>query len=221
MSYKQYIIDKNVLLLGPASYLYDGGYNEDLNNYDIVVKINRMVETELCKDFINDRCDILYHCIDVEPKYGMYQYDLQFIKKQAKHLRIPYPAVLPYYNNNIKTFLHLNNKIDMPYSIIEKEVYNELYKKCLNTSPNTGTIIIYDLLQQEPKSLTIKGITMFDGGYNDKYRSKVITEEEVESINRNCNNHNTNNQRKFLNALIKNYKNLIIDENFIKGLKLR
>ena len=69
---------------GPASYLYDGSFNEDLDNYDVVVKINRMVETELCKNFINDRCDVLYHCIDVEPKYGMFQYDLEFIKKKSK-----------------------------------------------------------------------------------------------------------------------------------------
>ena len=87
MSFRDYIFEKKVLLLGPASYLYDGSFNEDLDNYDVVVKINRMVETELCKNFINDRCDILYHCIDVEPKYGMFQYDLEFIKKRVKKLQ--------------------------------------------------------------------------------------------------------------------------------------
>jgi hypothetical protein len=194
MSFRDYIFEKNVLLLGPASYLYDGSFNEDLDNYDVVVKINRMVETELCKNFINDRCDVLYHCIDIAPKYGMFQYDLEFIKKRVKQIRIPYPAVIPYYNNNIRNFLYFNREIDMPYSIVEQQVYVDLHQKCSNTSPNTGTIIIYDLLQQNPKSLTIKGITMFDGGYEHKYRSKVTTEEEVESINSKVGNHNTNNQ---------------------------
>ena len=45
--FKKIIEGKNVLLLGPASYLYDGSYKEDLNKYDIVVKINRMVELEI------------------------------------------------------------------------------------------------------------------------------------------------------------------------------
>ena len=221
MNFKDMIEGKEVLLLGPAPYLYDGKFSKDLGDYDAVVKLNRMVETNLCEDFKNDRCDILYHCLDVNVGHGMTQYSLEFIKKKIKHLRIPYPPINPYYMNNINRFKRLNEAYRIEHSCISSEEYSDLFNSCGNTSPNTGTIAIYDILNQKPKSLMIKGITMFDGGYNSNYRTKVLTEEEVENINRIHKNHNTNNQRMYLKKVVRSYDNVYVDESFLRGLEIR
>jgi hypothetical protein len=219
MLFRQMIEGKKVLLLGPASYLYDGTFSEDLSNYDVVVKLNRMIEADICKHFINDRCDVLYHCLDVAPQYGMVQYDLALLKRRIKHLRVPYPRVTGYYDRNIMKFKALNEEYGVKFSVIEKDTFLEIQNGC-KSSPNTGTIAIYDILSNDPKTLTIKGITMFDGGYNKEYRTSVVTEEEVENINTRVGNHNTNKQRRFLKGLLDQYgEKVIYDEHFAKGLE--
>ena len=219
--FRKIIEGKNVLLLGPASYLYDEGFEEDLSEYDIVVKMNRMVETDLCKEFTNDRCDILYHCLDVSPQYGNVKYDLKEIsRKGVQHIRIPYPPVNGWYQNMINIFNKENNGL-IKYSVTDTELYTDLYLGCGQTSPNTGVIAIFDLLKSNPLSLTIRGITFFKGGYNKKYRSKVVTEKEVEMINSRVQNHNTNKQRAFVKERLQQYDNINIDHHFAYGLELR
>jgi hypothetical protein len=104
MNFKNMIQGKKVLLLGPASYLYDGTFSEDLREYDVVVKLNRMVETDICKDFNNDRCDVLYHCINFDSSIGENPIDFKVLKeKKVSLLRIPYPPVKAWYRKKYYT----------------------------------------------------------------------------------------------------------------------
>jgi hypothetical protein len=216
--FKKIIEGKNVLLLGPASYLYDGSYKEDLNKYDIVVKINRMVELEICKNFINDRCDILYHCINVEKSIGEKQINFSKIKKEnVRMLRIAYPPVNHWYSRNLNTYQAINEEIKFPTTMVDSSTYKNLVHKCGGSSPNTGTIAIYDLFLQDPKTLTIKGITMFSGGYNKNYRTKVVTEKEIRDLNSRVKNHNIDFQKNFLKKILK-YDKIIVDQYLMESV---
>jgi hypothetical protein len=220
-NFRQMIEGKKVLLLGPASYLYDGTYKDDLDDYDVVIKINRMVETGLCSDFKNDRCDILYHCLDISPQHGNVKYDLKKIHSQGvKHIRIPYPPVNGWYCKMLNIF-ETEIKELIPYSVCAPELYLALVDGCGNTSPNTGVIAIFDILRNHPELLQIKGITFFKGGYNRNYREKIVTEEEVEAQNSIVKNHNTNKQRLFVTSTLLKYDNVSFDEEFTNGLKIR
>jgi len=213
MNFKDMIEGKSVLLLGPAFYLYDGAFQEDLNDYDIVVKLNRMVETDICKDFKNDRCDVLYHCINVERSIGEAPVDFEVLtRKNVSLLRIPYPPVKQWYINNINRYKQRNYYKNFPTNIVDAKTYLDLVKLCQNSSPNTGTIAIYDLFLQKPKSLTIRGITMFSGGYNTDYRDKIVTEKEVRDLNALVKNHDIEKQKTFLRAFL-DQKEIIIDKN--------
>lgn len=212
MPFKDLIFEKNVLLLGPASYLYDGSYSQDLKNYDIVVKLNRMVETDLCKDFINDRCDVLYHCINFDSSIGENPIDFgKLISEKVKTVRVAYPPVKSWYANNLKNYSILNSDFGFPTTIIDNNTYMNLCNLCGQTSPNTGTIAIYDLYLQKPKTITIKGITMFSGGYNKNYRTKITTEQEVRELNQKVKNHNIDFQKNFLRTFLNNEKFFIDD----------
>lgn len=204
---------KKVLLLGPASYLYDGTFSEDLSNYDVVVKLNRMVETDICKNFNNDRCDVLYHCINFDSSIGENPIDFNALRDtEVSTLRIPYPPVKAWYIKNITQYNHMNAQHSFPTTIVDNEVYLSLVKMCQQSSPNTGTIAMYDLFLHEPSSLTIRGITMFSGGYNKNYRSKIVTEQEVRELNARVKNHDIEKQKSFLRKFL-NLDGIIIDNN--------
>lgn len=209
MKFEDLVYNKKVLLIGPASYLYDGNFKEDLNNHDTVVKLNRMVETKICKNFVNDRCDILYHCINFDTSIGEEPIEFEILKEEkVKCLKICYPPVSSWYVTKIREYNMLNTKHRFPTTIVEKEKYRKLFSLCQNTSPNTGTIAMYDLYSYKPKSLTIEGITMFSGGYNKNYRQKIVTEKEVRETNKRVGNHNIDKQKKFL-------KNFLSKDNII------
>lgn len=207
MNFKEMIEDKRVLLLGPASYLYEGTFLEDLDDYDVVIKLNRMVETDICKNFVNDRCDVLYHCINFDASLGESPINFEKLKKEnVKMLRVAYPPVSQYYYNNIIKYNNLNANHRFPTTMVDSNDYKELFLLCNRSSPNTGTIAMYDIFLQNPKELTIRGITMFSGGYNKHYREKIVTEEEVRELNKRVKNHNIDFQKNFLISFLKNEK---------------
>lgn len=213
MKFEDLVYNKKVLLIGPASYLYDGNFKEDLDNYDTVVKLNRMVETKICKNFVNDRCDILYHCVNFDTSIGEEPIEFEILKEEkVKCLKICYPPVSSWYVTKVREYNMLNAKHRFPTTIVEKEKYRKLFSLCQNTSPNTGTIAMYDLYSYNPKSLTIKGITMFSGGYNKNYRQKIVTEKEVRDLNARVKNHDIEKQKSFLRTFL-NQEKIIIDSN--------
>lgn len=218
MNFKDMIEGKNILFLGPASYLYNEAFIEDLSDYDVVIKLNRMVETDICKEFKNDRCDILYHCLDISPQNGNFKYNLEVIRERGVvHIRSPFPPLWPWAKKMLDIFKRDNNNL-IDHSVVDVEFYNKLRQGCNNTMPNTGTIAIFDILRFNPKSLTIYGITMFKGGYNKSYRSKNTTEEEIESLNEKAKNHNNEFQKLFIRREIIKYNNVKYDKHFSEAV---
>ena len=55
------IADKTVAIVGPASYLTNSGLGEEIDNHQVVVRINRSYESvdKFSKD-VGTRTDILY-----------------------------------------------------------------------------------------------------------------------------------------------------------------
>lgn len=220
MDFKNMIQGKKVLLLGPASYLYDGTFSEDLSDYNVVIKMNRMVETEICKKFKNDRCDILYHCLDVTPEYGNFKYDLNYIKeKGVNHIRVPFPPLWPWSKKMLNIFEKENTGI-INYSVVDESFYRSMKKECKNTMPNTGTIAIFDILRFKPESLTIRGITMFKGGYCSSYRTKNTKEDEISRVHEEAGNHSNEFQNLFIKKEILKHHNVYYDVFFKQGIGL-
>ena len=210
MSFKSIVENKRILLLGPAPHIHDEGIVSDFREYDLVVKINKMVEKiNFDTEELNQKNDILYHCLDVNLSNGDVLYSIEeWMKKKVKHLRITHPPVTNYYLNNIKRFLHLNQKKNIDFSIVEAKDFAELSSAC-DTSPNAGTIAIYDLLKQNPKELSIRGITFIKGGYIKGYKEDIF----YENYNKSKRNHNPDKQLHFFKTLYeKNKKTITLDK---------
>ena len=168
--------------------------------------------------FKNDRCDILYHCINFDSSIGEDPINFLVLQEEGVlSLRVAYPPVKAWYVKNIKQYNNMNYVHRFPTTMVSTEVYLNLVQLCSNSSPNTGTIAIYDLFQYNPSSLTIRGITMFSGGYNTNYRSKIVTEKEVRDLNAKAKNHDIEKQKLFLRQFLKK-NDIIIDNNLRESI---
>lgn len=203
--------NKNILLLGPAPYIQQKKW--DFSKYDLVCKINRMTYMNLGD---GDRCDVLFCNIDTSSDFGESPYDYNNLP--VDHIRIPYPEVMPGFKENLYKFA--NSSVKKPASLIEKEVYLELFEMCNKTSPNTGSLAIYDILKSNFKSLHIGGLTMFLGGYDKNYRKMKIGLEEAKNINKKSRNHNIFYQASAIYPLISNNEKITLDKEVIEGYEL-
>ena len=207
MCFKDFIFDKNVLLLGPASYMQENKINPNFDDYDTIIKLNKMVEKNYYySNFNNDRCDVLYHCLDINIPNGDLPYKINtWVNSGVKHVRITHPPVTSYYKNNLERFYYLNKDKNMKNSCVGIQDFISIVNRS-NTSPNAGTIAIYDILQNNPKSLSIKGITFCKTPYTNGYKESVFDKNKKSQ-------HNPDKQILFFKSLLKEYKNIIqIDE---------
>ncbi|MDB2489840.1 hypothetical protein N9W68_00545 [Candidatus Pelagibacter bacterium] len=213
MNYRSLIEGKKVLLLGPASYLKDKINEIDLNKYDVIVKLNKMVEKPSLPESLNDRNDILYHCIDINIANGD-TYDVKtWSEKKVGHLRIPMPAINSYYHNNIERFNRINEIYKIESSIIKPETYL-FVKNNSNTSPNTGTVAIYDLLINNPQELRIAGMTFCKTPYIKGYKEQVFYNNKRKS------QHDHDKQILFFKKMLKEYKEkIIIDDELLNIIR--
>lgn len=208
-NFRKIIEGKDVLLLGPASYLRDRVHDIRFDDYDLVVKINKMVEKLLfSSEEFEIRNDILYHCLDINIPNGDMPYSIRtWINKGVKHLRITHPPVTHYYARNISRFIDLNKELKIPNSIVSRGVFEFVCRES-KTSPNAGTIAICDLLNNNPSTLDIKGITFCKTPYADEYRKNIGKKSQ----------HDPDKQVLFFKEIYKNNKNKIKIDNELASI---
>ncbi|MHA1942152.1 MAG: hypothetical protein ACW97P_10570, partial [Candidatus Hodarchaeales archaeon] len=179
MNFKDMIEGKNVLLLGPASYLRDKKIDLSLDDYDVVVKINKMVEKNVLQSSLCNRNEILYHCLDINIPNGDLPYDTElWLNRGVKHLRITHPPITAYFRNNINRFNNIPQDKRPKHSIVDSETFVWIKRGC-KTLPNAGTIAIFDLLANNPSKLTIRGVTFCKTPYCDGYKEDVFYKKKT------------------------------------------
>lgn len=216
MSFTNLIKNKKVLLIGPAPYLTNGSILSKIEQYDTVVRLNRSVDMlDELTSYTGRKIDLLYHCIDIAPEQGNFDYSLESWKqKGVKHVRIPYPPVNFHYMKNLNIFQNKNANNVLDSSTVEIDLYNKIKEGCNNTSPNTGTIAVIDILENKPKVLHISGLTFLKGKkvYMDGYRDATNSEELIRKQNAIYKNHSIDYQVDFLKKELKKYDNVVYDE---------
>ena len=225
--------DKNVVIVGPAAYLEGSDLGKSIDDHDVVVRINRAIETTKThsKD-VGARTDILYSCL-LETHRNAGILDFNFIKESGVKL-----ICAPGFNKNTydpsfsygthgsisqKTW----NKIktaNYPVRVASKSV-DDLLKKETQTRPNTGFIAIFDILEFKPKSLTIHGFTFYLDGFIKGSKSGVekekdCTEEEFALMALNSKRHKQENIWRFAKATLPNNPLVVLDDVMKKILSL-
>jgi len=213
------IKNKNVLFLGPAPHILDSKNTKDFHKFDVVVKLNKMVEQAIfSSEELNNRNDVLYHCLQIDHQNGDNPYSVEdWVKRNTKHLRIPFVGPNFHYRKNINRFLQLNQKFHIDHSFCSVREFNLLEKKCDGTQPSTGIIAINDLLLQKPKLLDIRGITFVKTGYCENYKNARWHDNS--EIRKKTTKHNLDKQLNFFVELLKINKNIKIDPQLSEVVK--
>ena len=176
--YNEMLKGKRVVIVGPAPSLEGSGKGKDIDDYDIVVRINKgfPVEQGMESD-IGSRTDIHYHCLCTTAECGGPVFYKE-MKDSNVFVSAPYPkAVGPFYND-VQRFELDNKKWELPFHVIDTDYYRSIAES-VGTRPNSGTLTIIDLLAYDVKELHITGFTWFRGGWRKSYKDmKQIFGEE-------------------------------------------
>ena len=177
--YNELLKDKKVIVVGPSPSLEGSGKGNEIDGYDIIVRINKAfpVETGLESD-IGTRTDIHYHCLHTHPACGgPVFYDE--MKSQNVFLSCPYGKYVRPFHDDINKFEKENKKYNLPFHILNSEYYLEI-ANMVGTRANSGTLTLLDLLCYDLKELHITGFTWFRDGWRKSYKDhcEIFGEEE-------------------------------------------
>ena len=178
---------KVVSLVGPAAYMENSGYGEEIESSDVVIRLNRGIES--CKKYPKDlgtRTDILYSCLIEKPANAGKIDPKKLAEEKVKMVCAPpfsdstgrtYPKFIDTFHElvNIETVQTLMNT-QIPPRLISSELNDFLWEH-IRCKPNTGFLAIYDLLAFKPKVLKIYGFSFYLDGFIPGQKSG-ITEEQ-------------------------------------------
>tara|TARA_B100000886_G_scaffold340374_1_gene309528 strand:+ start:561 stop:1301 length:741 start_codon:yes stop_codon:yes gene_type:complete len=205
--FKNFLKNKRVVLVGPASYLSYLNYGEKIESYDLVVRVNRGMELiEENSIHLGKRTDILYNCLIEHPDNGG-KIDIKFLKKnnvkwictipnsnaEGKPLRFLHPQV------KLSTYIKL--KLFMNFHTFNLSEYAKLNKK-IKCRANTGFAAIFDILNCDIKELFLTGFSFYLDSFFKGYKKDCTRDEE--EFAKQCFasvRHNQFNQWKLLKEL--------------------
>jgi hypothetical protein len=218
-NYKDFINNKKVLIVGPASYLKEYPILDEMIKYDTVIRVNSSIDLATkIPEIVGNRTDVVFTTCDIDRASGTNHRKVKsWIDNKVKHVRISPPAINSSFSRNIESFKR-ENKERIPFSIVSASKYNDQIKLCKDSIPNTGFSAILDCLTFEPKKIHISGITFFKGGYMPEYDVATKTEKEVRDFFTRVNSHhNIDKQIQAFKKIIKE-NNLITCDEYILGV---
>ena len=224
--YNNFLQNKSVVIIGPASYLETQNKGDWFdNNFDVVVRLNRSYPVVNINDF-GARCDIWYHNMSQNIHQGgpILNQNLEQIKFISTH----FPKHLSYFYNDIKQCENILQDSSTNFHFwADLEQYITLHL-LLQTRLNIGVGAILDLINYDIKSLHISGITFFEGGYNSSYSdrdddliSSYQSQKKLNDPDRDkVFNHAQKPQKQLLQLMIENHNIITLDEEVKTALYL-
>ena len=207
---------KNVAIVGPAQYMMGKNLGKEIDSHDLVVRINRSMES--CLKFGKDigrKTDILYSCMIEKPENAGEINIQELISKNIKFVCIPPKSsfngiaqsnTLTEYAN-IDKYNDLKSKINT--RIISASLNNKIAKE-VNCRPNTGYLAIYDLLECAPKKLSIYGFSFYLDGFISGSKSGIKNMNESQYAEK-C----FNSKRHVQKSLWQFAKNSLLKHNLV------
>lgn len=230
----QFVNGKTVALVGPAAYMENIGLGSIIDSHDIVVRINRGLETVLThpKD-VGKRTDILYSClIETSMQAGSLDADNLADNHNIKLICCPPESSLSGISNSTRFHSMINrNTIDslskkMPIRIVD-HVFHSNLATSVSCRPNTGFLAIYDLLRSKIKKLSLFGFSFYLDGFIPGTKlgvenEKGCTELEFANLAFNSKRHVQKNMWQFAKKTLVNNKLVELDRylEFILNMEI-
>ena len=184
-NYREFLKNKKIALVGPADYLENSNLGNEIDSFDLVVRINRGIELigKYHKD-IGQRTDILYSCLIEQPTNAGIIDPVVY----SNEYKLKYICTTPFPKRRF-----LSKSIDI-HPMADKEKFRNLstliptriiplkfwrnFSKELETRPTTGYISIFDILEFKPKELKIFGFSFYMTNILKGYKKGMKQKEE-------------------------------------------
>lgn len=219
--YAEYLKNKKVVIVGPAPHLLECEDGNIIDNFDIVVRINKSfpVKKKMHK-YLGSRTDLIYHCLyQAEEHGGLVKYK-EMSENNVSFIACPYPYKLNPFYKHAKKFEIEYEKSNSSFGkhYVEKDYYINLVKM-IGTRYNTGIGAIVDLLRYKIDSLHVMGFSFFETGFIKGYRNLQDSDQMISIDDKSNNwisidwkNHNQSCQKKLIKLLMENDERLSLDE---------
>jgi len=231
MKYEDYLEGKSVALIGPAKYLEDFNFGEEIDSHDVVVRINRGIElVDKMPEKVGSRSDILWSCL-IEKSANAGKINVE----KLKSLGVKYiccPPKSDFAGISTSTVFHEmvdSNKMknidkQIPVRICEADFHTWLAGK-VSSRPNTGFLSIYDFLRFDIKRLSIYGFSFYLDGFIGGVKRGIkaeqnLTEEEFSDKCFNSKRHNQKNMWQFAKETLLGDGKVKLDEVLENILRL-
>lgn len=230
---KTLIKNKKVAIVGPAKYMENSNYGEEIDSHDIVVRINRGIESiEFYKKDIGSKTDVYYSClIERAQQTGILDpVDIKF-KYGIRHVVAPPDSNI----KGISSSTRYHSMVDLskvkkiekytPVTIVDHEFHTDLARK-VECKPNTGFLAIYDILRMNPISLSIYGFSFYLDGFIKGQKSGVeneknCTEQEFADLAYNSKRHVQKNMWKYAKRTLLNNEKVKLDKTLESILNMK
>tara|TARA_R110002124_G_scaffold245543_3_gene410719 strand:- start:2242 stop:2979 length:738 start_codon:yes stop_codon:yes gene_type:complete len=229
VEYSDFIKNKSVAIVGPAQYMMGKKLGEEIDKHDIVVRINRSIES--CSQFgidIGKKTDILYSCMIEKPENAG-EIDIEdLINRNIHFVCIPprssmrgiasSPIQISEYASHDK-LKDVKEKINT--RIIDLELNNDIAMQ-VNCRPNTGYLAIFDLLASKPKKLSIYGFSFYLDGFIKDTKQGItgMSEKDYALKCFNSKRHVQSNLWSYAKKTLVNNKNVYLDKTLEKILMM-
>jgi hypothetical protein len=186
VNYSDFIKDKTVAIVGPAKYMENLSLGEEIDDHDLVVRINRSIETiDTYHDNIGSMADILYTClIETAQNAGRLNVDELVGKYKVKYVCVPPVSDMKGVSTQTQIHPMANPKTvksikkNIPFRVVDHEFHTSLAEN-VDCRPNTGFLAIYDLLRFQPKRLSIYGFSFYLDGFISGCKDGIEKEKGV------------------------------------------
>ena len=213
--YYNYVKGKKVIIVGPAGYLRGLGRGKFIDDFDIIVRLNRSFPIEEV-DFedLGSQTHIRYHNGSTNPVEGGPLHLDKVEGTGLKYISSVFPRHLDYFDHHIKV---IEKEMEEAKTSVKLHCYTDIeqfitFHHMMQTRPNAGIATILDLINYDPSQLHISGMTFFTGkSYIDTYSEKANHGAE-HHINRQLENHAQGPQMDMVKLLFDNLDFITMDD---------
>lgn len=231
--YVELVKDKSVAIVGPAMYMKDSNLGSQIDSHDVVVRINRGLESTLkYSSDIGRKTDLYYSClIERAQQTGVLNPDTILNTHGIRHIVAPPDSDMKGISrgNRPHSLVDLDKVkllVDSGISVylVDSNFHTQLALQ-VDCKPNTGFLAIYDLLRTELKSLSIYGFSFYLDGFIPGQKSgveneKSCTEQEFADMAYNSKRHVQKNMWAYAKKTLIGDPRVTLDPTLEKILKM-
>ena len=207
------LINKRVVIVGPAGYLQEQGKGDWIDTFDIVVRVNHAIPIKYPEDY-GTKTDILYHILShrgSSNKVLIEEEEIDLWAEQKVDWLVTSHSAISQRVKEIGPLI----KNKLKWACVHHRFSNKIKQQISRKSPNTGILAIAHLLSSRLQSLTVVGFDLYQSGVYEGYGDLRENEDALEV---NTRWHDIHAQMEFLRRLSYKEKYRLILDDVLKGI---